>query len=436
MLPIQSFFKRLPVQLRLWLKWLLFVVCLVILVLTLTELNSRLLVNNTMHNDFIAPWYGFRAFLVEGENPYGAEMQERILEFAEQEGFLVQQDSIESFLKVPLYGIILYLPFLFIRDVSLAFAWWMTALELAAVLVAVLGVSLLKKDLKKNAIYVGISIFLMIASLFFFTGLAQGSGAILSFLLLFTAVKALQQSGDELTGVLLALMTVFPFYGWIGLLFILIWSARHHRMKVLWWFVGTLVLFGFAVALLEPQWLLLYLRMVVRLFGQVDLNFLVPLLKSIFPETFLLPWFIFAVLALLVIIEWAFAYRKDFVLFYWTFHLTLIVEAIIGINLGLANVVFLPTTLIFLLLVWEDRWKLKGRIVGGAVALFVTALPWVMKQILGNNAALDILWIVLVVIIVVGINLYWIRWWLFRNVKLWFAEAYSLDQPGKNYEQP
>lgn len=425
---LKVFLKKIPVQLLLWFKWLLFLICLVILLLTMTELNSRLIVSQSESTQFYTAWYGYRIFLAEGTNPYGQEMQTQILD--SESAFAENIESRDIYLRQPLYGIIVYLPFIFIRDFSVAYAWWLTLLELALLLMVVFGVLIIKKNLKQNILYLIIAFFLAFGSLQFFDAIRQGSTVFLSFFLLFIAVRALQKGGDEFTGVILAGLTVFPFFGWISLLFILIWSLRQGRSKVFWWFLGTIVLFGFAVALLEPQWLLYYLRMWVRYFESIEVSFILQTLQSVFPATFLLPGFITIFLSALLFLEWILAGRREFTLFYWSFQLTLVIESLLTLDVDLVNLIFLPTSLAFILAIWVDRWKEKGRAVGLLMAILCTLLPWSLDSILGERGLVQELLLVGLSAVLVLANLYWIRWWITRNVNLWQHDIYSLEESG------
>jgi hypothetical protein len=172
----------------------------------------------------------------------------------------------------------------------------------------------------------------------------------------------------------------------------------------------------------------------VRYFDSVEISFVGNLLESIFPETFLLPSFIVGVMIVLLIVEWVLAGRSNFILFFWTFQLTLTLESILSVNTSLVNLLVFPISIIFILIAWEDRWKEKGRIVGLVIAAFSLAFPWVLSSFETNQSHLRILMINGIVAALILVNLYWVRWWLFRNVKLWFSDVYTLDQPGKNYE--
>lgn len=425
---LQKLYKKIPVQLRLWLKWLIFILCLIILVLTLKELNFRLLVSQEKPTHFYTTWYGFRAFHAEGEDPYGTAMQTRMLKSGSP--FTETMDESDTYLKSPLYGIILYLPFLFIRDFVQAYSWWLTLLEIAAVFMAILSVSVIKKKLKKQPILILLSLLILAGSMSFWLTIAQGSVAILSFLILLGSLKALQNGGDELTGVLLSILTIFPFYGWISMIYIVIWSVRQRRMKVLWWLVGSVILFGFAIALLEPQWLLFYLRMWVRYFNSVEIHFIYPLLSSVLPGTFLLPGFITVVLAGMLLLEWVLARHKEFILFYWTFLVTLVIESVLTLNTGQENLLFLPAILAFILTLWGDRWKRRGRFVGYAMTLLCLLLPWGLDSLLGESGPIQDLLLVSVVAGILFLNLYWVRWWLTHNVVLWQSDGYSLEESG------
>jgi hypothetical protein len=390
------------------------------------EINHRLLAPENKSNSFYASWYGFRAFLGEGLNPYGDEMRTRTLQSSEALG--IQLSETDSYLQAPLFGIVVYLPFLLIREFGVAYIWWLTLLEVSAVFIAITGVSFIKKNLKSHAAYVLVTIMMMLVSLAFYHDLFSGSPAIFAFLLLFLGVKSLQNGGDELAGVLLSLLTIFPFLGWISMVFILVWTIRQKRPKVIGWFLGSLVLFGFAVALLEPQWLILYLRMWVEYFSAIQVESIYQLLSSVFPATFLLPGFLTGALAVILLLEWALAGKKEFLLFYWTFHLTLLLEALLTVNVDVINLIFVPISLIFLAVLWEDRWNKKGVIVSVIFSAIVLGLPWLLDSLLGERGPIQHLVIVSVTSFLLLIDLYWIRWWLTRNVLLWHSSVYSLDQ--------
>ena len=241
---------------------------------------------------------------------------------------------------------------------------------------------------------------------------------------------AIKRQADELAGVLLALMTLFPVWGWLTMLFLLVWSIRQKRLALTGWFLGTVILLGFAVALLDAGWFVSYLRMWFVYFGQHGFGLLPGVLREILPSSFLLPQFVFGLVLLILLVEWVLAKFSEYTPFLWTFHLTLVLESLLTLWLKPINLLPLATTLLFLLIIWEDRRKSSGRWIGVLIISLTLAYPWLLNRLPDITSFL----FVFPVAVFLAVNLYWVRWWLFRNVKLWYHEMYTLEHPGENYE--
>lgn len=431
MAKIRRIISFIPPKAQLLLKWLVFYVAILVLVITVKELNYRYLSTSQQVNEFLTPWYSFRTFLIDGTDPYSEQMREGAANFANShydQNLSVNDEGM--FLRTPLYGLVIFLPLLFVQDFVLAAAWWMTIQIFCMIFIGIWGVALIKQLRRRNVFYFLAGVFAILSAYPSFQAVTGGSGIAIAFLLLFAAVMAIKQEADELAGVLLALMTMFPFWGWITLLFLLVWSIRQKRMAVIGWFFGTIILLGFAVALMDAGWFLSYLRMWFAFFNQHGLSLLPEVLANILPSSFFLPQFVFGLVILILIIEWILAKYSEITPFLWTFHLTLVLESLLTFWLRPINLFPVVTTLLFLLIIWEDRRNRNGRRIGVFIALLTLSYPWLMSQQLVENQFL----IVFPVAVFLFINLYWVRWWLFRNVKLWYHEMYTLEHPGENYE--
>ena len=431
MVKIRRTISFIPPKIQLLLKWSVFYIAIIVLIITVKELNFRYLSNSQHLSDFVTPWYSFRAFLIDGTSPYGEEMRESIVNFANNTyGTNYTANNENLFLRTPLYGLVIFLPFLFVQDFVLAASWWMTFQLLCLVFIAIWGVSLIKQIRKRNLFYFAAGVVVTLLAYPSFLAVTGGSSIAIAFLLLFAAMVAMKREADELAGVLLALMTVFPFWGWLTMLFLIVWSVRQKRLALIGWFLGTVILLGFAVALLDANWFVSYLRMWFSYFGQHGIAALPQVLADLLPSSFLLPQFVVGLVILILIIEWILAKYSEVTPFLWTIHITLVLESLLTLWLKPINLLPSATTLIFLLVIWEDRRKGNGRWIGVLIILLTLSFPWVINQL----AEVNYFFIVFPVAVFLVLNLYWVRWWLFRNVKLWYHEMYTLEHPGENYE--
>jgi hypothetical protein len=428
---IRRIIAFIPPKIQLFIKWLIFYIAIFILIVTVQELNYRYLSNSQQLSNFLTPWYSFRAFLIDGTSPYTEEMREGLANYANTNfAAIYSANDAELYLRTPLYGLVVFLPFLFVQDFMVAASWWMTFQLLCLVLIAIWGVSLIKQIRRRNFFYFAAGCVVILLAYPSFLAVTGGSSIAIAFLLLFAAMVAMKREADELAGVLLALMTMFPFWGWLTMLFLIMWSIRQKRLAMIGWFLGTVVLLGFAVALLEAGWLLSYLRMWFSFFGQHGFGLLPGVLDGILPSSFLLPQFVVGLVILILLVEWALAKFSEYTPFLWTFHLTLVLESLLTFWVKPINLVPLATTLLFLLIIWEDRRKSVGRWIGLFIIVLALAYPWLLNQLPEAN---DLFFVFPVAVFLV-LNLYWVRWWLFRNVKLWYHEMYTLEHPGENYE--
>jgi hypothetical protein len=428
---IRRIISFIPPKVQLFLKWLIFYTAIFVLIMTVKELNYRYLSNSQQLSGFLTPWYSFRAFLIDGTGPYSEEMRDGLASYANTNfaaNFSVNDAGL--FLRTPLYGLVVFLPFLFVQDFVLAASWWMTFQLLCLVLIAIWGVSLVKQIRRRNFFYFAAGVVVILMAYPSFLAVTGGSSVAIAFLLLFAAMVAMKREADELAGVLLALMTMFPFWGWLTMLFLLVWSIRQKRLAMLGWFIGTVVLLGFAVALLDAGWLLSYLRMWFAYFGQHGFDLLPGVLEELLPSSFLLPQFVVGLTLLILVVEWMLAKFPEHTPFLWTFHLTLVLESVLTFWLQPVNQLPVATTLLFLLIIWEDRQKSSGRWIGVLIIGLALAYPWLLNRLPAVN---DVFFVIPVAVFLV-LNLYWVRWWLFRNVKLWYHEMYTLEHPGENYE--
>ena len=217
----------------------------------LTLANYRFVAANPGGNDFIPRWLGTRLLLDQGQNPYSEETSLAIQEF--MYGRPARADEDQVLFVYPLYSAVIFSPFALIGDYLWARALWMTALELALLSMAFIGLRLANW---KPA--VPVVVLLLIFVLIWYHSarpLINGNASILVALFVAGSLYAIRAHHDTTAGALLALSTIKPQAVVLFLPLILIWAYSRKRYRIV---TSTLVCLGFLfllAAVFEPTWL-------------------------------------------------------------------------------------------------------------------------------------------------------------------------------------
>lgn len=355
--------------------------------------------------------------MIDGISPYSDEVAVRIQTRAY--GRPAQAGEHELRVAYPLYSTTIFLPFSLISEYDLARAVWMTTLEVGLLALAILSLRLTnwKPGLGMLAIY-------LLFSLTWYhsvRALINGNAVILVALMMVGVLAAIKEGRDELAGILLALATIKPQVVVVFLVFVWVWAFSAGRRIVVLWTVIGVVFLSIGAALFVPDWPLQNLMEVLRYPGYNPPGTPGAALATWWPAAGeKLGWGLTAILAILLLIEWAAARGKDFHWFAWTAGLTLVASQWIGIQTDPGNFIVLLMPLILILAKWKERAGPKA----GAVILVLMAVPWVGLWYLflrtvdfGEQPQQHpIMFFPLPTILFIG--LYWVRWWATRPVKL------------------
>lgn len=392
-----------------------------IVLAALTFGNYRFAKENPGGSDFLVHWVGTRSLVTEGLNPYSDEVALKIQTMAY--GRAAQPGEHELRVAYPLYSVIVFLPFAWIGDFTLARAVWMTVLEVGLLLLTVLSLRLVNWRVGPLMLAV-----LLIYSLFWYHGLRpliNGNAVILVALGLVGGLLALREGADELAGVLFALTTIKPQVVVLVLAFITLWAMSRGRMRIVWWMVGTVILLSISAALLIPDWIVQNLREVIRYPSYNPPG--TP--RAAFIEWWpawgsRLGWALTAIMAVILLIEWWSNRKADFRGFLWTVCLTLVVAPWTGIQTDPGNFVVLFPALALVFSQLSDRWRIGGRIFvilcllglfAGIWALFLnTVQPGQGTQPVQSAVMFFPLPAFLL------ITLYWVRWWTVQPPTVWY----------------
>lgn len=402
--------------------WLFIVICVFIAVILgiITWGNYQYTKQNPGGIDFLSNWVGVKILLTEGINPYGDEATDRIQLLAYWRPVKLEEPRLR--MTVPLYSIVIYLPYALIPDYQLARALWMTTLEAALVLLSILCIHL--TNWKPNRLELFMFILFSIFGYHSFWPLLNGNIVILVTLFMTGGILALRANADELAGVLFAYTTMMPQVFLIILIFIVYWAILKRRWRMIGWLLATIILLSVSVALLMPDWILQYLRAVIGY----------PLYSLPgTPEAVFSIWFpefgkrvgraISCFLAMIMLFEWRLIRNTTFRGFVWTVCLTLIMSQLVGIKTNPGNFVIMLPAMVLLFALWEERWHRAGRVLS-LVSIFLLLVGlWVLFIYgCGNDARFSHTMAMFFPLpIFLLISLYWVRWWVMEPSSEWFG---------------
>jgi len=384
----------------------------------LTWGNYRYASQNPGGNDFLVHWVGTRAFFVDGISPYSDETALRIQEMAY--GRAARPGEHELRVAYPLYSTIVFAPFALIKDFTLARAFWMTTLEIALALSALLAVRLVDW---RPPIWM-LAIYLLFTLLFYHSirPLINGNAVILVTLGIILALQAIKNERDELAGLLLGLTTIKPQVVVLIILFVLLWGMAKKRWLLVGWLVGTVIVLSIAVGIIIPDWIMQNMREVIRYPAYNPAGTVGAAFATWWPAVgHRVGWVFSAILGVILLLEWVGAGRSGFRGFLWKACLTLVISQWIGIQTDPGNfiVLLLPLTLVFAM--WEKRWRRGGSLlVFTSIAMLLVGIWMIFLSTVeyGNQPLQSpVMFFPLPAFLLLG--LYWVRWWAFKPPSLW-----------------
>jgi hypothetical protein len=202
-------------------------------------------------NDFLARYTAFGAYLFQGINPYSDQATDITNQVVY--GRSAQPGEDENRLTYPFYSILLYGPFVAVRDYALSRAIHMTLLQLALfagvwmtlellrwrprpwLLVALFAWALLNYSEARDVIL--------------------GQFALFGFFSLAATLYCLARGKDVVAGALLVLSTIKPTLVFLVIPFLLLWAVSRRRWRFIGGFAALLAVLTLGGLLALPSWI-------------------------------------------------------------------------------------------------------------------------------------------------------------------------------------
>jgi hypothetical protein len=239
--------KRLSQRLRISLIGLAIIVALI----ALTLFNQRFAAQSPGGNDFLPRWLGTRLWLTQARSPYSAETTLAIQQMIYGRAARPAED--QQLFVYPAYTLFLIAPFAWLSDYTWARAAWLTASEIAIIVLALAGLRLANWRLRP----IGFASYLLFAVLWYHAvrPVINGNPVVMVALFLTLAMLAIRAGHDGLAGGLLALAAIKPQLCVLIVPWTLWWALWQRRGRIaLGWGVTLIGLSG-AAAILVPDWL-------------------------------------------------------------------------------------------------------------------------------------------------------------------------------------
>lgn len=379
--------------------------------------NYQFTISNPGGEHFLVDWFSARSLFIDGINPYSETARTNLYAFAQNEADIALETG--SRFDVPLYSAFVTLPFALIRDFEVARALWMTVLEGLLVTVVFIGTSLARWKIKP--VPLGL---LILFSVFWFHGLypvVSGSMIVVVSLILASVFLAVRARQYEFAGVLLGLATIQPNATVLFAIFVLYWSFRYRHAKIAIWFFASILLLSATAALIRPQWIMDYLRVLfqpattVQTINQVFQSFLPAAGGRIGA-------LLSGITGLILIFEWFVSKKADFEGFYWTGLLTLTLTPWIGLPTEPVLFIVSMPAIIFAIFLWHERWPRVSPILTGVVVILLFGGIWGIYFTQAGQPVSSNPGLYFAQPLIVTIMLFWVRWWAIRKPNVWFDQ--------------
>ena len=385
-----------------------------VIIFLLTWMNFQYVKDNPGGYDFYTNWHATRNYFFEGINPYSEQNRLDVQNLVYGRAALTNEDQFRF--SIPLYGMLLYSPFALISNFIMARAIWMSFLEIALFVILFLSIKLTWWKINRSLL-----IPLIIFSFLGLHGIITllNGGLIIPITLIALALLyAIQNKQDEATGLLLALMTIFPIpVGLFGVL-ILIRLGVNRRFKAIWWMLGCLgLLIGFSIALI-PEWILQFLVNLINAFKELNPgspgSVLVSRWGAVGNRFSII---ISVIVGLLLLFEWWQAAKAGDQRFLWAALLTLALGTWSGIKVSPLDYVLLYPGLIMGFALLYERWKNRstGTILLTLALLFLSNWAiYLLTMSADFKPGISSYLFIPLPFTVIGL-LYWSKWWVKKS---------------------
>ena len=227
---------------------------------------------------------------------------------------------------------------------------------------------------------------------------------------------------DDAAGILLALSLAVPQATILVVIFIIAWSVKVRRMKILASFTLGFIFITIVSIALRPDWPLEWLRAIVQNTQQANgyRSLLGMIMDRVPGVKGPLSLGLHLILILFLFYGWSRGMQKEAPIFLWGCYFTMDLSTIISPDFNLSYTIALIPITFFLLRVIRERWHPVGVFLVWLFLISGCLLPWIFVLQKTTNTTLQSPIFILGVVILALIGLEWVRWWAIKPPRLPF----------------
>jgi hypothetical protein len=395
-------------------------VLLILLIIGLGLGNYNLAKDNFSGEGFSIQWISIRSLVTSGNSPYSELVTAEIQRFYQKENSFAPGNPPKF--TSPIFSGIVVFPFALLENITLAHTFWLTVQLITIFATVVMGLKL--TAWKPPWIIFLLFLVFTIFSYHVLIPWLDGGLSIWATLFMAFAFLAIKVNRNELAGVLLGLSVIQLQMVVLVVIFTLIWAASQRRRVLILWFFVTLIFLSIVGLFLAPGWVMDYIRLLYKFQQNFPPGTPGDLFKNIMPGLGKqLGWLVSGVCALILLVEWWLALRKDFRWFLWTVCLTIVISQWIGIPTIPGNFAGLILPLILISALFNEQWHHGGQWVSLLMAIVLFIWEWGLYYFDLNSSQPQILLNLIIPLpLILLVGLYWVRWWALKPRRLLMEE--------------
>lgn len=375
-------------------------------------LNKLFLVRFADSNNFLINSALSNLLFIKGISPYSKDIAAILENYFSTRGANVLTE--EVIFQLPVYQLILYLPFSFIRELDWSLSLWLTANQCIYLLCLVNCIKIFGWEPNKKFLLIIVG-----GGLLVFFGVSNFLAANTSIFQFYFFILGLSFAFSDkhiLAGLMLGLATIDPFNFFIPLIIVIGFLINRKQFEPIVWFIISIVLLSLAGIIFDSGWILKFFRNIFlegSFFPFIDYNHAllnwIPRLSSVGLVTFipimLMSW---------LFLEFSRLPKQSSKHLYWMLSLAACINPFIIMRETNYSSILFILPIIFLVYLWENHSTgLINKVIYGILGMIAVLLPLaallfpVSFQSISNFHSIN-----LINSLIILAMLYWIRWWV------------------------
>lgn len=397
------------------LYFLVVVLIALIIMAGVTWINYQFVLDNPGGGAFLPGWAGAKAWRELDISPYNP-LAARIAHEIAYGGPAPPWKDQYLFVS-PFYAVLVFGPFTGVEDFVLARAYWMTALEVSLVALAVFSLMITRWNPPK--VLLGAFILFVLGGYHSLIPVVDGNVGVLVALLVVLGLFFVQNKQDGLAGIVLALATIKPQMVFLLILFVLLWAYSMRRLSILSGFGAAMLVLVWWSNANQGGWILENLTQIAAFEvygGPLWAGELFELWRG--DSGRLMGLYFTIALGLLLLREWILAWGKDVRWFLWTAGFTLVVTNLIGLQPATANYSVMMPVLAMIFSIWQQRWKQGSQWMIWVSLVGLGGGLWGLHYWLNAPYRIEHISLYLAFPLFLLVMMYWVRYWAIDSRQL------------------